>query len=322
MSSRIDPRVAEVYGRLWQYVLPYRMIGIIAIAGMATAAGVEAIMVWMLEPITDEALVAHNLETARWMPIAFIGVFIARGIAGFAVEASLGWIGRGVISSLRREVFRKFLTLPSRFIETQSTGPLLSRMTYNVEMVAESVTTVVTILVRDILTVLAALGVMLYQSVRLTAFVAIVLPVIAILIRVLGNAFRRYSGRIQDTIGDVTQVTEEVLTGNRVVKIFGGYDYENERLAEADERNRKQNLKLIRVRSLGVAVTQIVFGFCHRIAQRQHQPRQFHLVFRRDDADVAAAAPHHQRQRNAAARYRGRRQPVYDHRRAGRSGFR
>jgi subfamily B ATP-binding cassette protein MsbA len=88
----------------------------------------------------------------------------------------------------------------------------------------------------------------------------ILLPVDAVLIRILGKAFRRYSGRIQDSIGEVTQVTDEVLTGNRVVKIFGGYDYEMERLVEVDEGNRKQNLKLIRSRSLGVAVTQVIFG--------------------------------------------------------------
>lgn len=217
-------------------------------------------MVWLVEPLMDETLVAHNLATTKWMPIAFTLIFIGRGLSGFATEASLGWIGRSVISSLRRDVFRKFLTLPAKFIETQSTGPLLSRMTYNVEMVAESVTNVVTVMVRDLLTVFAAIAVMVYQSPRLFVFVMILLPVVAVLIQILGRAFRRYSGRIQDSIGEVTQVTDEVLTGHRVVKIFGGYDYEMDRLVEVDERNRKQNLKLIRSRSLGVAVTQIIFG--------------------------------------------------------------
>ena len=260
MTSKINPRVREIYGRLWRYVIPYKFIGLIAVIAMAAMATVEATMVWLVEPLMDETLVEHNLETARWMPFAFIGIFIGRGIAGFATEASLGWIGRSVISSLRRDVFNKFLTLPSRFIEKHATGPMLSRMTYNVEMVAESVTSVVTIMVRDLLTVFAAMGVMIYQSVRLFVFVIILLPIVAVLIRVLGKAFRRYSGRIQDSIGEVTQVTEEVLTGNRVVKIFGGYEYESERLAEVDQRNFRQNLKLIRSRSLGVAVTQVIFG--------------------------------------------------------------
>lgn len=260
MTKTVDPRVKEVYGRLWRYVIPHKLIGLIAVVAMAATALIEAAMVWLVEPMMDETLVAHDLETARWMPFAFIAIFIGRGLAGFATEASLGRIGRSVISALRREVFNKFLTLPLRFIERHATGPMLSRMTYNVEMVAESVTSVVTIMVRDLLTVFAAMGVMIYQSVRLFIFVMILLPVIAALIQVLGKAFRRYSGRIQDSIGEVSQVTEEVLTGNRVVKIFGGYNYESERLAEVDERNFRQNLKLIRSRAFGVAVTQVVFG--------------------------------------------------------------
>jgi len=228
---------------------------------MAATALIEASLVYLLEPLMDEALVARNLETAQWLPIAFIAIFIARGVAGYATEASLGWIGRSVISSLRREVFNKFLTLPARFFDDRTAGPLLSRMTYNVEMVAESVTSVVTIGIRDVLTVLAAFGVMLIQSPSLTVFVLLLFPVIAVLIRVLGIAFRRYSGRIQDSVGEVTQVTEEIVRGNWVVKMFGGYEYERDRLADVDERNRRQNLKLIRVRSLGVAVTQTIFGF-------------------------------------------------------------
>jgi subfamily B ATP-binding cassette protein MsbA len=246
---------------LWRYVLPHKGVGIIAVIGMAATALIEASLVYLLEPLMDEALVAKNLETAKWLPIAFIAIFIARGIAGFATEASLGWIGRSVISSLRRQVFNKFLTLPARFFDDRTTGPLLSRMTYNVEMVAESVTSVVTIAIRDVLTVIAAFGVMLIQSPRLTVFVVILFPVIAVFIRVLGIAFRRYSNRIQDSVGEVTQVTEEIVRGNWVVKMFGGYEYERDRLADVDERNRKQNLKLIRVRSMGVAVTQTIFGF-------------------------------------------------------------
>ena len=261
MKNQIDPQVRVIYRRLWRYVLPHKLIATIAVIGMAATAVIEAGMVLLLEPLTDEALVKRNLETAKWIPFAFAAIFTARGVSGFATEVSLGYIGRNVISSLRRDVFRKFLTLPARFFEQNSTGPLLSRMTYNVEMVAESVTSVVTIAIRDVLTVIAAITVMLLQSPKLTVFVAILFPVVAVMVRILGAAFRRYSGRIQDSVGEVTQVTEEIVTGNRVVKIFGGYDYEKDRLDEVDGRNKKQNLKLIRVRSMGVAVTQTIFGF-------------------------------------------------------------
>jgi len=260
VSDSVESRAVSVYKRLWKYVVPHKMVGLTAVIAMAATAFIEMTMVALAEPLMDEGLVAQNLEAISWLPFAFVAIFIGRGIAGFTSEASLGWIGRSVISSLRRDVFRKFLTLPTQFFEQTSTGPLLSRMTYNVEMVAESVTTVVTIMVRDVLTVLAAIGLMLYQSPRLFVSVAILLPIIATVIRFLGKAFRRYSGRIQDSVGEVTQVSDEVINGNRIVKIFGGRDYEMARLSVVDESNRRQNLKLIRSRSLGVAITQVIFG--------------------------------------------------------------
>lgn len=261
MNKRIDPEAKVVYGRLWRYVTPHKLIGMVAVVAMIMTALVEMALVSLLEPLTDEALVAKRLEAVRWIPYAFMAIFVLRGISGFATEASLGWIGRRVISDLRCQVFGKLLTLPTQFFDTQAAGPLLSRMSYNVEMVAESVTSVVTIAVRDVMTVIAAFAIMTYQSPRLTVFVAVLFPVVAILVRLLGIAFRRYSSRIQDSVGEVTQMTDEVIRGNWVVKAFGGYQHERERFAEADSRNRKQHMKLIRVRSLGVAVTQVVFGF-------------------------------------------------------------
>lgn len=260
MTDKREDKVVVVYRRLWRYVMPHKLIGFIAVVSMAATAVIEASLVYLLEPLMDESLVAQNLQASRWIPLTFVAIFIARGIAGFATEASLGWIGRSVISDLRRGVFRKFLTLPLPYFDTQAAGPLLSRMTYNVEMVAESVTSVVTIAVRDVLTVIAAFVVMIIQSPKLTVFVAILFPVVAAVVGILAKAFRRYSGRIQDSVGEVTQVTDEIVRGNWVVKMFGGHDYEKRRLDAADGANKKQNLKLIRVRSLGVAVTQVIFG--------------------------------------------------------------
>ena len=260
MEISLKREALETYTRLWSYVKPYKLIGFIALFAMIGTALIEMTMVALIEPLMDEALVAKNIEATRWLPVAFIAVFLLRGISGFATEASLGWIGRGVISSLRREVFEKFLNLPVKFFEKNSNGRILSKMTYNVEMISESVTNVVTILIRDVLTVIAAIGLMIYQSPRLFISVVIIFPVITVLINFLGKVFRRYSERIQDSVGEVTQVTQELFSGQRIVKIFDGYDSEMNKINEVDEKNRIQNIKLIRSRSLGVAITQVVFG--------------------------------------------------------------
>ena len=261
VTEASETRLVDIYRRLLRYALPYWGVFIIGILAMAASAAVEAGLMLLLKPLTDETFVAHNENVTRWMPWAFIAIFIARGVAGFGAEFSLGWIGRGVIKSLRHDVFEKFLVLPARYFDNHSSGPLLSKITYNVEMVAESATSVVTVVIRDVLTIVFALGVMLYNSVRLTMLVAIVVPLIALSVRVLSRTFRRYSSRIQDSVGEVTQVTEEVIQGNRVVKVFGGQNYELQRFATANEKNAKQNLKLVGSKALGVAVTQILFAF-------------------------------------------------------------
>ena len=102
VSKQSHPEAAVVYRRLWQYVTPHKLIGFIAVLGMAATALVEGSLVYLLRPLTDEALVAKNLEESAWIPIAFAAILAARGLSGFATEASLGYIGRSVISSLRR----------------------------------------------------------------------------------------------------------------------------------------------------------------------------------------------------------------------------
>lgn len=258
-----DPEadVTAIYKRVLGYSARHWLMFVVAAIGMIVTAAVEAGLSLMMKPLTDEALVGDTGAVAKWMPIAFVGVFFARGIAGFMSEYALGWIGRNVITEMRRDVFEKYLKLPSNFFDVRSSGPLLSLVTYNIEMIAESATNVVTIVIRDTMKLIALIGVMLYTSVRLFAFVAVVVPIIAILIRILSRTFRRYSSKIQSSVGDVTQVTEEVVQGHRVVKIFGGQKYERDRFNDANESNRDMNMKLVYAKAAGVAVTQILFAF-------------------------------------------------------------
>ena len=259
MNTETD--VGAVYRRILGYSRRHWPMFVVAAVGMVLTAAVEAALPLLLQPLTDEALVSSTGAIAKWMPFAFIGVFFVRGLAGFMSEFALGWIGRHVIAQMRADVFSKYLGLPSSFFDIRSSGPLLSMMTYNIEMIAESATNVLTVVIRDSLTLLALIGVMLYASVRMSAFVAIVVPLIAVLIRVLSKTFRRYSSRIQSSVADVTQVTEEVVQGNRVVKIFGGQEYELGRFGDANENNRRLNMKLVSAKAAGVAVTQMLFAF-------------------------------------------------------------
>lgn len=258
--ASVDSHGLSVYRRLLRYTAQHRLVLILSGIAMALSALVEAGIAMLMEPLMDETLLARNESVATWIPLAFVAAFAVRGIAGFGSEYGLGWIARQIISSLRGETFDKYLVLPASFFDTRSSGPLLSKMTYNIEMVAESATNVVTVLIRDTLKIISLLGVMIYQSLILTAFVALVVPLIAVLIGYLSKTFRRYSQRIQNSVGDVTQVTEEAVQGHRVVKVFNGQDYERERFGAANENNRRLNMKLVAAKAGGIAVTQMLFA--------------------------------------------------------------
>ena len=258
--AQTDSDVRAIYARLLSYsARHWPMFGVAAL-GMVMTAAVEGSLSLLMKPLTDEALVARE-GLADWVAIAFLVVFIARGISAFLSEFALGWIGRHVTARLRRDVFEKYLALPSGFFDTRTSGPLLSLVTYNIEMLADAATNVVTIAIRDTLKLLALLGVMLYTSIQLSLLVAVVVPLIAVLVRILARTFRRYSSRIQNAVGDVTQVTEEVVQGHRVVKVFGGQEYERERFRQANEGHRLLNMKLVTTKAGGVAVTQMLFAF-------------------------------------------------------------
>ena len=185
-------------------------------------------------------------------------LFLVRGAAEFATTYSLGWIGRQVIKSVRALVFDKFLHLPTRFYDAASTGTLLSKLTFNIEQMAAAASNVVTVLIRDSLTAIGLVAYMVYLSPPLSAFVFVAAPLLALLIRVLSRMFRRYSTRIQESMGELTRITGETLQSHRVIKIFNGQDYERRRFEAANERNRRMNMRLFATRAAGDGVTALL----------------------------------------------------------------
>ncbi len=141
-----------------------------------------------------------------------------------------------------------------------SSGMLLSKITYNIEQIADATTNAVTVIFRDGLTIVFLIGLMFYRSWVLSLFILIVGPVIAFLVRYISERFRRYSRRIQDSMGDVTKVADEVIVGQRIVKLFGGRDHETRRFEEVNERNRYLNMKLMLVNAGSSPIIQMIAG--------------------------------------------------------------
>ncbi|MEE9510847.1 MAG: lipid A export permease/ATP-binding protein MsbA, partial [Gammaproteobacteria bacterium] len=173
----------------------------------------------------------------------------------FLSTYSMAWIARQTIKRLRGQVFEKYLCLPTSFFDRSATGDLLSRLTFNVEQIAEAASSVLLVLIRDSLTIVGLIIFMVFQSPTLSLVILLLAPPITLLIRFLSGLFRQHSLRIQSSMGSVTQIADEALQGHKVIKIFNGQDYEARRFGTANEMNRRMNMRLITTKSGGDAVT-------------------------------------------------------------------
>ena len=254
-----------IYRRLLAYVGPYWKIFLLAIFGMGLFALTEVGFAWIVQPTLDEGFVKKDPEVITWLPLVIIAIFFTRIFATFLSEYGMAWVARSVIRDLRSLLFGQLLRLPVSYYDTQSSGALMSKMVYDVEQLADASSNIITILIRDTLTILALLGFMFYKSVTLTVIMLISAPFLALLVTFVSRRFRKLSHRIQASMGDVSSVTEETIEANREIKIFGGQDYETQQFEKINHHNRRQFLKLAATNALSSPIIQFIVAIAFAV---------------------------------------------------------
>lgn len=266
MAFGLNSEATALLKRLLVYIRPYYHVivpagGAIVIYALVTGM-VPFFVGDVFEQFRDRALASAE-ESVNWvdaliLPAWFVGIFAVRGIMNFLMIYGVSWVGRSAVRDLRRDLFRRYLDLPAAWYDRNSSGDLVSRLTFNTEQVAEAVSNSVAGLVRDCLLIVVMFSVMLYFSAELTIILSVVGPVVALLMSAMSRAFRRYSQRIQSSMGDVTRFAAQALQGHRVVKIFSGQQYEAKRFAEINRQNFRFHLRLVATRAFGDGLTQFV----------------------------------------------------------------
>ena len=252
---------SQVYKRLLGYAWRYSTTFMLAIVGMAVVASTEAGFAWIMKPMLDGTFVNKDPEVIHWLPFGLLGIFFVRGIGGFVSTYGMEHVGRNIIRDMRKQMFTSLMRLPTAFYDQISSAQLTSKLIYDVERVAQAATNAVTIVVRDTFTIIGLLGLLFYTSWKLAVVFLLLGPVITLLVVAVSKRFRRISQRIQSSMGNVTQLSQQITEGHRVVKIFGGENCEDRQFAKANEYNRRQNMKLAATRAISVPVSQFL-GAC------------------------------------------------------------
>lgn len=247
----------DLYLRLLRYVFPYWRIFLVSIIAMAVTAATEPAFPALLKPMLDGSFVNKDPETMRWMPFLIVAIFVVRGVATYISSYAISWVSNKVVMDLRELMFARIVNLPTRYFANNTSGALISKVSYDVNQVTDAATSAITVMVRDSLTIAGLLGWLLYLNWKLTLVAIVVIPAIAVVVKTFSGRLRAMSRGSQRSMGDITHVLEETIECHKVVKIFGGQAYEARRFYDAVNALRRFNLKQSVAASASVPIVQI-----------------------------------------------------------------
>ncbi|MGF1723245.1 lipid A ABC transporter ATP-binding protein/permease MsbA [Photobacterium nomapromontoriensis] len=261
MTQADDQTTWDTFKRLWPSISLYKTGLAVAVVALILNAASDALMLSMIKPLMDESFGGLDSVESNFlamMPIYLLGLMILRGFSGFVSTYCLAWVSGNVVMTMRRQVFNHFMKMPVSYFDQESSGKLLSRITYDSEQVASATSGALVSLVREGATIIALMTIMFYNSWELSSILLVIAPVVAISIRVVSKRFRRISKNMQDAMGSVTSSAEQMLKGHKVVLSYGGQQVEQERFEQVSNRMRQQTMKLVSAQAIANPVIQVI----------------------------------------------------------------
>ena len=249
---------AFIYRRLLFYAIPYWKVFVFAVIGMMIYAATGVSFAQILEPMMDGGFVEKDPDTMLWVPVFLVLIFSVRIVGIFLSEYGMAIISRNVIRDLRTKIFKKITVLPTSYFDKTSSGSILSKMIYDIEQIAAATSSVVLVLIRDGITVIALFAWMLYHNPLLTLILFVIAPFVVAIVYTISKRFRTIGKRIQNSMGSVTEVTEEAIKANQEIKIFGGQEFEMQRFAGFNKYNRSQHLKIVATNAISSPTIQLI----------------------------------------------------------------
>ncbi len=252
------PDAWQTYRRLLAYLRPHRGMFALGIVGAMLFSLSMVSFAGFAKVFGDGTFENQDPRTIIWLPVALVALFLLRGLGDFTQTYCMGYVGRHIVKRLRAQVFERIVDLPIGYYDRSSAASLLSRLTYNTEQIGQATTDSVVVTVREMLTIFGSLIWLFVMNTRLTLIALTMGPLIAWLVNLINRKFRRYSRRIQDSMGDITRVAKETLEAPRIVKVYNAQTHQLSQFETVNEHNRRSYMRLILTKGLSNPVVQMV----------------------------------------------------------------
>src|SRR5258706_994472 len=242
------------WGRLFGYLKPYRGRMALAILALLVSSGFGLAFPLVIVRMLDGVTYAHHFGPIDVLAGLLGGVFLFQGIFSFLESYLLTYIGERIVYDLRTSLYAHLQKLSLDFYAARRVGDLISRLSSDVTQMRSMLTTSLTTLLSQVLTLVGSIAILLTLNAQFTFFILALVPVLILVAFVFGSRIHKASTRIQDQLADSTVVAEEGLQGIRVVKSFGREPYETQRYNAAMEKTFHASLKMAVYNSLFTSV--------------------------------------------------------------------
>ena len=274
----------DIYKRLIKLAKPHLPKFILAMLCMLVVGGLTSALAFLVKPVLDDIFMKKNAAMLKWIPIAVVAIYMLKGLCTYVQTILMNFIGQRVVADIRNRLYQVIQTQSMSFFTKNQTGILMSRITNDVNSMQGAVSEAVTSLLKDSFTLICLMFVIFYRDWQLALVAMVIFPVTIYPIATFGRKIRKLATRTQVTMGSLTTLLQETISGARIVKAFGREDYESSRFSRENENLLKLTLKSVTISAVsspfmeflgGVGIAAIIFYGGYQVIQGVSTPGTF-----------------------------------------------
>lgn len=260
MKKQIHGRAGPLYYRLLRYVKPFWPVLLLGVMANVFYSIIDAGFTYMMRPFLDKGFINIDMGFVQYIPVIVLLGISARGLVSSLGSYCMTWVARSVVKVLRQRVFAHIVRLPADYYDEATSGQLLSKILYDVEQVAQVSADALTDFVQNTCLVIGLITVMMIICWQLSVMFLLTIPFIGLIVNYTNKRVRRVSHKVQQSMGEVTEIAGEAIDGYRVVRIFGGEAYEVQKFNQATETSRHNDMKVAVSKAINVFGVQFIIA--------------------------------------------------------------
>ena len=274
----------NIYKRLVKLASPHVAKFILAMFCMLVVGGLTSALAFLVKPALDDIFMKKNMVMLKWIPVAVITIYLLKGLCNYVQIVLMSFIGQRVVADVRNQLYRAIQGQSMSFFTKHPTGILMSRITNDVNSMQGTVSEAVTSLLKDSFTLVCLIFVIFYRDWQLALVAMVIFPLTIYPIATFGRKMRSVATRTQVTMGTLTTLLQETISGARIVKAFGREDYEGSRFSRENENLLRLTLKAVSISAIsspfmeflgGIGIAAIVFYGGYQVIQGVSTPGTF-----------------------------------------------